>query len=145
MRELSGLQILERMLRGEIPAPSMAETLSFTLTEVSEGRAVFVGTTGPHLLNPMGAVHGGWCMTLIDSATGCAALTCLPTGVGYTTVETHTNMVRPILQNAGRVTCEARVLARGRQIITAEATVKDAAGRLLAHGGSTLMVLQPRG
>jgi hypothetical protein len=30
-----------------------------------------------------------------------------------------------------------------RACITAEATVKDAAGRLLAHGLSTLMVLQP--
>jgi acyl-coenzyme A thioesterase PaaI-like protein len=36
------------------------------------------------------------------------------------------------------------VINAGRQIITAEATVKDEAGRLLAHGQSTLMVLQPR-
>ncbi|WP_371704477.1 hotdog domain-containing protein [Cupriavidus sp. L7L] len=36
----------------------------------------------------MGSVHGGWPLTLIDSATGCAANSLLPAGVGYTTVET---------------------------------------------------------
>lgn len=141
---LSGLQILEAMVAGRLPAPNICQGLTFRLNEVADGYALFVGETGRHLLNPLGTVHGGWALTLIDSATGCAAMTCLPPGVSYTTVETKANMVRPILADTGLVTCEARVLARGRQILTAEATVKDATGRLLAHGGSTLMVLAPR-
>lgn len=142
--EMSGLDILRAMIAGRLPAPTICQSLSFRLIEAEEGRALFAGETSGDILNPLGTVHGGWCLTLIDSATGCAAMSCLPAGVSYTTAETHANMVRPILAETGRVTCEARVLARGKQLITAEATVKDAAGRLLAHGGSTLMVLQPR-
>ncbi len=81
-------------------------------------------------------------MTLIDSAAGCAAHTLLPAGVGYTTVETKVNFSRAIRADNGRVRCEGRVIARGRQIISAEAVVKGQDGRVLAHGTSTLLVLQ---
>jgi acyl-coenzyme A thioesterase PaaI-like protein len=37
------------------------------------------------------------------------------------------------------------VLARGRNIITAEGKLTDSRGRLLAHGTSTIMVLRPEG
>jgi acyl-coenzyme A thioesterase PaaI-like protein len=39
------------------------------------------------------------------------------------------------------VRTEARVVVRGRQIITAEARVLDSDGRVLAHGTSTVMVV----
>jgi uncharacterized protein (TIGR00369 family) len=86
----------------------------------------------------MGIVHGGWTMTLIDSATGCAAHTLLPAGVGYTTVETKVNFSRAIR-------AEGRVVSKGRQIISAEAVVKGQDGRVLAHGTSTLLLLQNGG
>ena len=92
------------------------------------------------MLNPLGTVHGGWALTLIDSATGCAAHTLLPQGVGYTTVETKVNFTRPIKHDTGRVRAEGRVVSRGRQIMTAEAACSISEGRLLAHGTSTLMV-----
>jgi acyl-coenzyme A thioesterase PaaI-like protein len=39
----------------------------------------------------------------------------------------------------------ARVLAKGRQIISAEAVVRDREGRVLAHGTSTMLVLNAPG
>ena len=65
--------MLQAMIDGKIPAPPIAQTLSFWLAEVGDGYAVFEGDAGAHLLNPLGGVHGGWALTLIDSATGCAA------------------------------------------------------------------------
>ncbi|HYA72388.1 MAG TPA: PaaI family thioesterase [Roseiarcus sp.] len=138
---LSGRQVLQAMIDGRLPAPPIARTLGFLLTEVEDGFAVFEGDTGSHLLNPMGTVHGGWALTIIDSVTGCAAYSVLPSGVGYTTVETKANFTRPILADTGRVRAEGRVVSRGRQIVTAEAKVTDARGRVLAHGTSTLLVL----
>ena len=88
---MTGRQMLEAMIAGELPAPPIAQTLGFWLVEVGDGECVFEGDTGPHLLNPLGGVHGGWALTLIDSATGCAAHTVLPAGVGYATVETKAN------------------------------------------------------
>lgn len=75
--------------------------------------------------------------------TGCAAYSVLPPGVAYTTVETKANFTRPILADTGRVRAEGRVVSRGRQVVTAEAKVTDARGRVLAHGTSTLLVLGP--
>jgi hypothetical protein len=48
---------------------------------------------------------------------------------------------RPITKDTGRVRAEARVVAQGRQIISAEARVTSADGKVLAHATSTLMVL----
>ena len=137
---MTGLEMLQAMIEGKVPAPPIAQTLSFWLTEVSDGYAVFEGDAGAHLLNPLGIVHGGWALTLIDSATGCAAHTTLPPGVGYATVETKANMSRAITKDTGRVRAEGRVLNRGRQIISADARIIDAKGRILAHGTSTLLV-----
>ena len=142
----NGLERLRAMIAGEADAPPAAigRTLGFRLVEVEPGRAVFEGMPGPHLLNPLGAVHGGFALALIDSACGCAVHTELDAGVGYTTVETKVNFTRPIDPAGGPVRCEGRVLSRGRQIATAEAYLRGAEGKLLAHGTSTLIILAPR-
>jgi uncharacterized protein (TIGR00369 family) len=142
---LSGLELLERMIAGELPSPPISATLGFRLVEVSPGRAIFEGEPSPALLNPLGSVHGGWALTLIDSATGCALHTELPAGIGYTTVETKVNFARPIAPDGGTVRCEGQVVTRGRQIATAEARLMSSEGKLLAHGTSTLIILPPRG
>jgi uncharacterized protein (TIGR00369 family) len=144
MAHMTGREMLEAMLSGRFPAPPIAKTLGFLLVEIGEGTAVFEGDPGPHLLNPLGGVHGGWAMTLIDSATGCALHTLMPAGVGYATVETKVNMTRAIRAEDGRVRCEGRVVSQGRQIATSEARLLSAEGKLLAHGTSTLMILRPR-
>ncbi|MGD0419461.1 MAG: PaaI family thioesterase [Xanthobacteraceae bacterium] len=137
---MTGRQMLQAMIEGKIPAPPIAQTLTFWLVEVGDGTCVFEGETGPHLLNPLGGVHGGWALTLIDTAAGCAGHTLLPAGVGYASVETKANFTRPIKHDTGRVRAEGRVVGRGRQIMSAEARILDADGRILAHGTSTLMV-----
>jgi len=142
---LSGLDALRALIAGNHPAPSIATTMGFYLAEVEDGRAVFIGETSDRILNPLGIVHGGWALTLIDSCTGCAAHTTLPANVGYTSVETKVNFVRAISADTGQVRAEGHVVARGRTIITTEGKITDARGRLLAHGTSTIMVLRPEG
>jgi uncharacterized protein (TIGR00369 family) len=144
MAGLTGREMLDAMIAGRFPAPPIAQTLGFLLVEAGDGTAVFEGRPGPHLLNPLGSVHGGWALTLIDSATGCALHTRLPAGVGYTTVETKANMTRAIRPDDGLVRCEGRVLSQGRQIATAEARLLSEDGKLLAHGTSTLIILPAR-
>jgi uncharacterized protein (TIGR00369 family) len=123
----------------------MARTLGFRLVSVSDGEAMFEGQAGAHLLNPLGTVHGGFALTLVDSAAGCAVHSTLPPGIGYTTVETKVNFTGAIREDDGTLRAHGKVIARGRQIATAEARVTNEAGKIVAHGTSTLIILPPRG
>jgi uncharacterized protein (TIGR00369 family) len=138
---LSGLEVLRGIVAGRLPQAQMAGTLGLALVEAEFGRAVFEGVPGEHVTNPAGAVHGGWALTLIDSAAGCAAHSTLGPGIRYVTVETKGNLTRPILPNTGLLRCEGRVVQGGRRVILAEATLRDGGGKVLAHGTSTLLVL----
>ena len=142
---LSGLDAMRGIADGRFAPPAIALTLGFRLQEVAEGYALFVGDPSERVLNPLGIVHGGFALTLIDSCCGCAAHTTLPAGVGYTTVETKVNFVRAIMPDTGPLRAEGRVVAQGRTIITAEGRLTDASGKLYAHGTSTLLVFQPQG
>ena len=144
LRQMSGLEFLRAMIAGEGPTAAIGAHMGFRLVEVEPGRAVFEGQPGPHVLNPLGAVHGGFALALIDSACGCAVHSELDAGVGYTTVETKVNFTRPIDPNGGPIRCEGQVLSRGRQIATSEAYLRSAEGNLLAHGTSTVIILPPR-
>lgn len=142
---LSGLALMQAIADGSLPGAPMAATLGFRLASVEKGIAIFEGTPSLALCNPMGSVHGGWALALIDSACGCAGHTLLAAGAAYTSLETKVNFTRAILPDTGLVRCEGRVVNPGRRIITAEARVLDATNRLLAHGTSTLMVLPSSG
>jgi len=140
----SGLDVLQAMLRGELPYPPIARTLDFQLVEVGEGRAVFQGRPGPAHLNPMGTVHGGWYATLLDSALGCAVHTLMPPGRGYTTAELGVNLVKAIPTRVQRVRAEGKVLHCGRQLATAEARLVGPDGTLYAHATTTCLVFELR-
>jgi uncharacterized protein (TIGR00369 family) len=139
---MSGIEYMRAVVRGEVPPPPIAVTMRLRPVELEEGRVVFEGQPGEEHYNPIGAVHGGYAATLLDSALGCAVHTTLPVGVAYTSLGLEAKFVRPITRDTGRVLCEATVLYRGRRQATAEATLTVAdSGKLLAHGTSTLMVL----
>jgi uncharacterized protein (TIGR00369 family) len=138
---MTGKEMLQAIVDGRLPQPPISKTLGFWLAEVGDGFAAFEGETDACLLNPMGTVHGGWALTLIDSAAACAAQSLLPVGSGYTTIETKGNFSRPIGKATGRVRTEGRAISQGRQIMSAEARVLGPDGRILAHGTSTLLVL----
>jgi len=138
----SGMEVLQAMLRGELPYAPIARTLDFQLLEVDAGKAIFQGTPGPAHLNPMGTIHGGWYATLLDSALGCAVHTMMPAGRGYTTAELSVNLVRGVNGKAPRVRAEGKVIHCGRQLATAEARLYGPDGTLYAHGTTTCLVFE---
>ena len=138
----TGLEVMQAMLRGEVPYPPIAKTLDFLILEVDAGRAVFQGTPGPAHLNPMGTIHGGWYATLLDSALGCAVHTMMPVGRGYTTAELSVNLVKAIGKSAPRVRAEGKVIHCGRQLATAEARLFGPDGTLYAHATTTCLVFE---
>ena len=78
--ELSGMDYIGAIMGGGLPAPPIAELMGFRLVEAEPGRAVFEMEPGPEHYNPIGSVHGGIAMTLLDSAMGCAVHTTARSG-----------------------------------------------------------------
>ena len=111
----TGLEMMQAMLRGELPHAEIATTLDFLLVEVAPGRAVFQGTPGKAHLNPLGTVHGGWYATLLDSALGCAVHTLMPVGRAYTTAELNVNLVRALTPKVRQATGDRRSQAGWRR------------------------------
>jgi uncharacterized protein (TIGR00369 family) len=138
----TGLEVLQAMVRGEIPFAEIAKTLDFTLMEVSEGRAVFQGTPRTQHLNPLGTIHGGWFATLLDSALGCSVHTMMPPGRGYTTAELSVNYVKGLTPRVARVRAQGKVIHCGRQLATAEARLVGPDGTLYAHATTTCLVFE---
>lgn len=138
----SGLQVLEAMMSGELPYPPMNETLGLDLIEIGDGHAVFQGIPSRAHCNPIGTVHGGWYSTLLDSALGCAVQSKLPAGRAYTTAELSVKLVRSASEKTGPLRATAQVVHHGKQLITAEAKVFDAEGRLYAHATTTCLAFE---
>ena len=135
-----GLTFLKKLIDGSLPAPPIAETLGFDLIAVEHGKAVFEGLPAFRHYNPLGTVHGGYAMTLLDSCLGCCVHTTMAKGEGYTTLEVKVNLVRAITKDTGPIRATGRLIHRGRTTATAEGDIRDAAGNLLAHGTTTCMI-----
>ena len=140
-----GLSFLRAIIEERIPAPPITETLGFRLVEADAGRAVFEGVPQFRHYNPIGVVHGGFAMTLLDSALGCAVHSTLGKGEAYTTLEIKVNLVRPLTRDTGPIRAEGRIVYRGRTLGTSEGDIKDAGGKLYAHATTTCMVFPARG
>lgn len=138
----TGLEVMQAMLRGDIPYAEIARTLDFTLVEIDAGRAVFQGRPRVQHLNPLGTVHGGWAATLLDSALGCSVHTMMPAGRGYTTAELSVNYVKALTPRVVRVRAEGKVIHCGRQLATAEARLFGPDGTLYAHATTTCLVFE---
>jgi len=139
---LSGMEYIDAIFRGELPAPPISELMGFRGVSAEPGLAIFEMVPGPQHYNPIGSVHGGIALTLLDSAMGCAVHTTLDAGVGYTTLEVKTNFVRPITADTGLIRCEGHVIHSGSRVATAEGKLTDAAGKLLAHGTTTCLIIR---
>ncbi len=127
LKELSGLEVMQRLLAGDLPMAAIASTLDFRLALVEPGRVVVEATPQRFVYNMFGAAHGGYAATLLDSCLGCAVCTMVPRGSGYTTVDLTINYIRPIRTESGLIRAEGQALHVGRRTATAEA-------KLLARG-----------
>ena len=143
-RTLSGLEFMRQLLTGEREPSGMARLMNMRLVEVEEGRAVFAVEPDERHYNGLGIAHGGLAATLLDSALGCAINTVMTAGRVFTTLEMKINYVRPMRRETGEVRCEAEVLHAGGRVATAEGRIKDASGKLYAHGTATCMLFRSR-
>ena len=141
VRSMAGIEFLQAIRDGRLPPAPIAQLLGMRLAEVERGHAVFEVTPAEQHYNPIGVVHGGLALTLLDSAMACSIQTRLPAGTGYTTLEVKVNLVRAITSDTGRVRAIGKIVHAGNRVATAEGRLEDAAGKLYAHGTTTCIIL----
>jgi uncharacterized protein (TIGR00369 family) len=134
------LDDLERLVRGELPAPPIARLIGFQLTGVRPGEAVVELEASDTHANPMGTLHGGVLCDIADAAMGIAYASTLDDGESFTTLELKINFLRPVWKEKLRAV--GRVVKRGRVVGMVECDVTNADGALVARSSSTCMVLR---
>ncbi len=109
--------------------------LGLTVTEVGDGEiTIDVPWRDEFVVNPEGGyIHGGILATLVDLTADWAIATKL--GRPFPTVDMRVDYHRPAVKT--RLRAKGRIVRLGSTFTTAEATVEDEAGKLLASGRGT--------
>ena len=89
------------------------------------------------MFNPQGSLHGGVIAFALDVSMG--HLIKRSIGRAGITLEMKTQYLRPA--GVGRIRCEGRVLKKGRSIVSLEARMTNAEGKLAAVATSTWQLL----
>ena len=140
-KEMTGLQLLQAMCAGKVPAASISETMPMQPYEVTEGSIRFKVKADNRHLNPLGGVHGGFAATVLDSVTGCAVHSMLEAGVGYGTIDLNIKMCRPIPKDQ-QLLAVGTVINISKNLGISEGKIVDDEGKLYAHATATCMILR---
>ena len=141
--EISGLDMMEGILKGIYPAAPIANILNYKVHTVEKGRVVFRGTPNLESRNPMGTLHGGWYGTILDSAMACAVMTTLPAGKIQTTLEFKVNIIRSIPIGV-TVDAVGTVEHSGKSTGVAVGSLVDiTTGKLYASSSTTCIIMTP--
>lgn len=120
--------------------------LGVQVDDAGEGWVRLRVPVGDGLRNAAGApVHGGVLSALVDMAVGGALGTTHDNaagGVGQTTLDLNVSFLAA--PGDGDIVAEGRLLRRGRSIAFGEARITDGAGKLVAVGRATYMLLPPK-
>ena len=137
----SGLEYLRKIVAGEYAQVPIGQTLGFRIAAADPGRVTLRGTPDARSYNLVNTVHGGWAAAILDTAIALSALTRMPDDQTFTTIDIRINYLRAMTAETGEVVAEGRVIQLGRRIAYCEASLADAAGKLLAHGTGSCLVL----
>lgn len=142
--ELSGIEVLRRIAAGELPNPAVSSLFGWDeLFEFEEGRVVVSFVPQECHYNPLGVVHGGVAMSLVDASMGMSACSVLPAEASCAIVQMKTSFLRVMTRNIGRVRCEGVVVQLAETIVSTMGKITDEQGRLYAHGTSMYRVTGP--
>lgn len=141
LRQMSGLDYMQRMVAGEVPTTTLAREMNYRVTRAEAGVVEVTGTPEFRHTNAFGGVHGGWYGVILDTCLTCAVISGLPRGQYQTTLEYKVNMLRAIPVGT-EVIGTGRVEHLGRSTGVARGEIRGAAdGTLYAIGTATCFVM----
>lgn len=134
------IEVVQRMVRGEIPPPPVGKLLGMRLVEVAPGEARFELDADERHTNPMGTLHGGILCDIADAAMGIAFASTLEEGESFATLELKINFLKPVWKT--KLRARGRVVKRGQTVGMAECDVMNGEDELVARATCTCMVLR---
>ena len=137
--------LLERV-RARARENSFWRYLGVEVAEAVEGRVRLRVRARDELRNAPGApLHGGVFAALTDMAVGGALSTmheAAAGGVGQVTLDLNVSFIGA---GTGDVYAEGRIIRRGRSVAFGEASITDEAGKVVAVGRATYLIVAGKG
>jgi uncharacterized protein (TIGR00369 family) len=143
-QRLSGLEVLQAHISGELPAPPIHHLTGLRIVAASEGEATFALPCHEWLCSPLRTVEGGTIALVADSALVSAIQTTAPAGTSVAAIDLKVNFLRPVMPDGHDLVAVGRVRHAGRTIAVAEADVLDARGKAVAVATGSAMLLRDR-
>ncbi|MBN7798225.1 PaaI family thioesterase [Parahaliea mediterranea] len=138
---LSGLERLKVFEEAGDARFGIAQNMGYDVLAIDEGSVVYRYTPQEAHVNLIGGIHGGVMSTLLDTAMGAAVMTTLAPGESHTIIDLAVKFLRPIRLDHDPVIVEGRLEHRGRRTATAEGWIRNGAGKLIAKGSATAIML----
>ena len=115
--------------------------ITMKIREIGVGYSLIETDLDKKHLQPFDLVHGGVFASLIDTAASWALFYGIEDQhAGLTSVDLKLNFLSPAA--SGKLITKGRQIKMGKTLGYAEAQVTDETGKILAHGTSTIMILQ---
>lgn len=120
----------------------LAALLRFEVAQSSPDGVVMTAPWAPEHCTSGGILHGGYLMALADASGAVCAVENLPPGMWTSTIESKTNMFRPVSE--GTVTATSTPVHVGRTTIVVQTDLTRDDGKLAARTTQTQAVFPAR-
>lgn len=141
---MTGLEVMEAFVTGEVPAPPISHLTGLRPTEFSEGSATFVLPTSPWLTSPLGTVQGGATALLADTVLATAVQTTIPKRTAYAPLDLKVSYLRPVFADGRDLVGTGTIVHRGRTLAVANAEIRNADGKKVAVAAGTALIREGR-
>lgn len=118
-----------------------AEHLGIRLVSATKTLSMIALDREPHLVNSMGATHGGVLLTMLDLVMTIAVRAHFGVAGGVITIDMNTSFIAP---SNGTVFAEGRVSHAGRSLCFCEGEARDEQGTLLAKSMGTFRLVEKK-
>lgn len=140
----SGLEIMDGLVTGALPPPSLAYLIGAMPVEASEGCCVFQMPATEWLTSPSGLVEGGFISCLADLSQAAAVQTTMPAGTAFAPTDLRVQLIRQVPPDGRPLTASGTIVHRGRTMSTTRADVVNSDGKLVATATGSAVILPGR-
>jgi uncharacterized protein (TIGR00369 family) len=139
--EMSGLEMVQKSMSGELPNSPLMELFGVRRTQVAEGRVSIVAPCSRWIESPARRLYGGAIALLADAGLTLAVQTTVPAGTAIAPLDLKLQFLRPVRANGQDLTVTSTVTHRGRTLAVATAEVLMPGGKVAALATSSWLIV----